>query len=295
MFYMPSLPIFGGIKKLTIISIILMLLFMPALFVSAQSDLSKEQESLLQLADELSKKYETISKSVSKDSSLLSSQEMERFERISMMLTRAKRLAEEGNIRQAREILNQVERGLMGIEGRTADAPEEHKTEKDKKKLFTDFNWEALGVILVPIGAFAAWIIARRKRRSISKYLTEIDDCFSHYKMKSKRCEAELYRLRDMISEELKKGSIDENAYSVLDKRIDEYLKELREHELNDKFGGMPNKLKNELNKLLEDGEISENDYEKFQGLISKSSGMEENEKEALDSLMKKWRDKDSK
>ena len=140
-----------------------------------------------------------------------------------------------------------------------------------------------------------AWIIARRKRKSISKYLTEIDDCFSQYKMKSKRCEAELYRLRDMISEELKKGSIDENAYTVLDKRIDEYLREVRESELNDKFGGMPNKLKSELNKLLEDGEISKSDYEKFQGLISKSSGMEEDEKEALDTLMKKWRDKDIK
>lgn len=48
------------------------------------------------------------------------------------------------------------------------------------------------------------------------------------------------------------------------------------------------------MNRLLKDGEISESDYEKFQGLISKSSGMEEEDKEQLDSLVKKWRDKDT-
>lgn len=120
----------------------------------------------------------------------------------------------------------------------------ELRIKKREGDLSNFISWEAAGVILAIIGAAVGWVVARKRRKSVSKYLTEIDDVFNQYKMKSKRCEAELYRLRDMISEELKKGNIDENAYTILDKRLDEYLREVRESELNEKFGGMPEKLK---------------------------------------------------
>lgn len=69
----------------------------------------------------------------------------------------------------------------------------------------------------------------RKKRKSISRYINEIDDTFESFKWKSKRCEAELYRLHDVIDDKLKEGKIDESAYSLLMTRIDKYMKEVQE------------------------------------------------------------------
>ena len=92
--------------------------------------------------------------------------------------------------------------------------------------------WEsvALGVsIFSGLAAITGFSLsARKKRRAISKYMEEIDKTFSEYKWKAKRCEAELYRLRDLLEERLKKGKIDESLFELLTKRIDNYLKEIQ-------------------------------------------------------------------
>jgi hypothetical protein len=62
----------------------------------------------------------------------------------------------------------------------------------------------------------------RRKRSNVKSLLDEIDDASSRYKNNARRCEAELYRYKDMVLEEYKSGKITEDAYNVLNKRIDE-------------------------------------------------------------------------
>jgi hypothetical protein len=128
-----------------------------------------------------------------------------------------------------------------------------------------------LGILALILAATGFTFAAKRKQRSIAKYINEIDNTYSEFKMKSKRCEAELYRLRDIIDEQLKSGKLDEGAYQLLMNRIEGYMVEIQKQIVNEKFGGLPENLKNELFNMMESGDISEKEYEKFQTLINKS------------------------
>lgn len=89
----------------------------------------------------------------------------------------------------------------------------------------------ALIVSLIGVGlAVTGFTFAgRKKKKSVSKFLNSIDDTFAAFKWKSKRCEAELYRLHDLVDEQLKKGKLDESSYELLHKRIERYLAEIKE------------------------------------------------------------------
>lgn len=61
------------------------------------------------------------------------------------------------------------------------------------------------------------------------KLMDEIDGVYSRFKMNARRCEAELHRLRDELLDEFKQDMINEENYNTLDKRIEDYLKEVKE------------------------------------------------------------------
>jgi hypothetical protein len=83
----------------------------------------------------------------------------------------------------------------------------------------------ALVVSVIIVGV--AWFKSRKKRDHVKELLDQIDDAFFHFKRNSRRCEAELYRLKDIILEDYKKGTINEANYTILDERIDDYIKKL--------------------------------------------------------------------
>jgi hypothetical protein len=105
--------------------------------------------------------------------------------------------------------------------------------ETPKPTSFPYIPWETIAVIISILSGLAAImgfsVSSHKKKRAISKYMEEIDATFSEFKWKSKRCEAELYRLRDLLEERLKKGKIDESLYELLTKRIDKYLHEIQD------------------------------------------------------------------
>lgn len=169
-----------------------------------------------------------------------------------------------------------------GRESETSDRP----PEKGKE----DINWEQMGVILLVVGVVGGWVITQRKNRLVKKLLNDIDNVYSTFKMKSRRCEAELYRLKDVALDEFKAGRINETTFQILDGRIDNYLKEIREQIVNEKFGGVPATLKKELHRMLEDGEVSEDDYETLEKLLMRSTGVTEEEKSQLRETFGRWK-----
>lgn len=90
-----------------------------------------------------------------------------------------------------------------------------------------------IGVTLAVTGFTFA---GAKKKKSVSRFINEIDDTFASFKWKSKRCEAELYRMQDLVEDKLKQGKIDEGAYHLLMNRIDKYLAEVKD------VDGIPNK-----------------------------------------------------
>lgn len=94
-------------------------------------------------------------------------------------------------------------------------------------------NEQLLGVITAIAIPTAGWLVKHmseeKKRRVVQRLLKDLDDIYARFKMNSRRCEAELYRLKDIAEEELTRGRISEASYKVLDAKINRYLSEIRE------------------------------------------------------------------
>jgi len=124
-----------------------------------------------------------------------------------------------------------------------ADAEEAKPKGGFIQNVFSEYLVQFLALVVSLVGVVLAVsgfsIAASKKKKHISKYMNEIDDAFNSFKWKSKRCEAELYRLHDIIEEKLKEGKLDESSYQLLSNRIEKYLKEVQD------VDGIPNHIKN--------------------------------------------------
>ena len=98
---------------------------------------------------------------------------------------------------------------------------------------FTSYSidWEFVGVILAVLGALAsaiiAWVKSRKKRDIVSRYIEQIDAAFTMPEAGPDEKREELKKIKRMISNKFSSGKIDESVYIILDKRIDDRLKEL--------------------------------------------------------------------
>jgi hypothetical protein len=170
--------------------------------------------------------------------------------------------------------------------------------QEETKKESTDKETSGLGVItaFIAIAGFIAGIIryyiVKKKKKSVSNYFSNIDDTYSNFKMKSRRCEAELYRLQDMIIEDFKNHKIDESSFALLEQRINNYLQEIRQQILADSFGGLPMSIKSEITKMFGDKTIDKGEYESFLNKL-KGSDLDESDKNKLKNLMQEWEQTD--
>jgi hypothetical protein len=95
---------------------------------------------------------------------------------------------------------------------------------------------EAIATLITIIGAglgaigwtARTWSTRRKEKVLFKKLMNDVDDIYSRFKMNAHRCETELHRLKGECFEEFKEGTIDEEKLDVLNKKIDEYMKEVR-------------------------------------------------------------------
>jgi hypothetical protein len=100
----------------------------------------------------------------------------------------------------------------------------------------TDVISAILGLLgtVVTIGLVGGtWVRSRKRRDIVKAYLAEINDVYSRLRTNPKKCEEELYTLRNTILEGLTEGKMTEDNYEILDKRIDKYVNELAEKQGN--------------------------------------------------------------
>jgi len=146
------------------------------------------------------------------------------------------------------DIGNEYEVRVTGI----FDAPRQTVTASSMEKIsgpstppesdttsVTGITWsiELITAIVTICGAavgVSAWMVrtqrtSRRRKILFKKLVDEVDEVYSRFRMNARRCEAELYKLRDQALDGLQQGVVDENSYNVLENRIDDYLKEIGE------------------------------------------------------------------
>lgn len=152
---------------------------------------------------------------------------------------------------------------------------------------------DVIGVTIAVISSICggvAWLAARMRKRELRKLLEELIKIYSKFKMNSRRCEVELYRLRDVALEKLKAGKINESSYAVIKERIDEYLHEIRSRIIDERLGGFPSKLRDELHAMIKKGEISKKEYETLEKLIDRTTELKESDKLQLRKVLEKWK-----
>ncbi len=95
-----------------------------------------------------------------------------------------------------------------------------------------------LGTVITVSLVGGTWFRSRKRRDIVKQFLAEIDDIYLRLKRDPKKCEEELYTLRNTILEGLTGGKITEDNYDVLDKRIDKYVNELAEKQEDKRRSG---------------------------------------------------------
>jgi len=68
-----------------------------------------------------------------------------------------------------------------------------------------------------------------REKKLFTEFMQNIDDIYFSFKVNTRKCEAELYRIKDQVFTEFKQGVINAKNYNILEERIEEYIKEIRE------------------------------------------------------------------
>jgi hypothetical protein len=86
-----------------------------------------------------------------------------------------------------------------------------------------------LGTLVTVSLVGGTWFRSRKRRNFVKAFLAEADEVYSRFKTDSKKCEEELYALRNTLLEGLTDGKITEDNYNIVDKRIDKYVAELSE------------------------------------------------------------------
>ena len=153
-------------------------------------------------------------------------------------------------------------------------------------------DWNFVGgmaAIIALAAAAVGWWLSRRQRGMTSQYMREIDKTFNSYKDNSSKCESELYNIKEKIDKDFAHGKVNENAYTILDARLDKYLSEIRKGIVSSEFK-LSTADKKELNDMLEDGVITQEEYSKFSKM--KLGELSSADKQKLKHLMGKWKSK---
>ena len=96
------------------------------------------------------------------------------------------------------------------------------------------FGLETTDLLTIAGGGAAAvgaplmgWMFKTRKRRFVSGYLTKIDSTYNEYFMNREECRKRLVHMKDEIVQLLKKGKIDEPHFTIIDSKLERYMKDL--------------------------------------------------------------------
>ncbi|UCE37751.1 MAG: Ig-like domain-containing protein [Thermoplasmata archaeon] len=107
-------------------------------------------------------------------------------------------------------------------------------TEKRPEEAAKPF-WETWEPIITGVTVLASIIVfligflaVRKKRGKLKQYMERIEDTFDEYKEDPKTCKEELILLREDIKKDVHRGKIEENHFLILDKKIDDFLLEIK-------------------------------------------------------------------
>jgi hypothetical protein len=92
--------------------------------------------------------------------------------------------------------------------------------------------WEPIVTVLTIIGTAAVALVGvlslRKKRSLLSRYIGKLDTIYKKNKWDPDQCSKKLNALKESLKLKVSQGKVEEYHFIILDKRIDEYLEEVK-------------------------------------------------------------------
>jgi hypothetical protein len=165
----------------------------------------------------------------------------------------------------------------------------------DPSKCTFDLLASVFAVLVTVLGGtigVARWARNSRIRSTVGKrtfqeYLERMDDVYTQYEMNSRQCEAELYKLRSKVLDDFKQGVVDERKFNVLDKRIDEYVLEIRAELVHTR---LREGLEEDFQRMKDEGNLGDGGFDALVQMIESAPGLAEEDRKELGELVAGWR-----
>ncbi len=84
------------------------------------------------------------------------------------------------------------------------------------------------GVAGATVGGAVGWLFKTRKRRFVSNYLARMSSTYDEFYDNKEECRKRLTQMKKESLQLFKEGKIDENHLTMMDAKLEEYLKGLR-------------------------------------------------------------------
>jgi hypothetical protein len=152
--------------------------------------------------------------------------------------------------------------------------------------------WEPLTVAVAAIISIAGWLMLRRQKANVRRYLDEIDRKVDELQNDLDRLDTELGKLRKEITNYYRKGKLDENQFLLIEKKLDDSLRTIREKDIAMSLDKTSPELSAAIKTALADGRIKAGEIEQ---VLNQADDLTPEQRKQLKNLMTKWANKDVK
>jgi hypothetical protein len=171
---------------------------------------------------------------------------------------------------------------------------------ESQRELVAGYTWDQWSVFIQIIVIIATAIIGfigfrrlRKKRGVLQEYMASIEGPMKGWKEDPEQSEIDLIEVVNKVENDYDNGLIEDLHYFLLDRQIKENLKEMRQWKIDSSFDYLPSSVAHEVDKILEDGKITDNEYITFAEMIEHTEGMTAEQKTDIKGQMKIWRNMD--
>jgi len=143
---------------------------------------------------------------------------------------------------------------------------------------------------LAILASMIGWLLLRKRRAKVRGYLQDLDQIVESLGSNVQELETQIDRMKEGVSEDYRKGKIDEQQYQLVERKIEDARRIARQNEAEEVLGNLPSTIHSALQDALEDGQVDE---EEVKHLLTESADLEANQKHELEGMLDRWREED--
>jgi len=153
---------------------------------------------------------------------------------------------------------------------------------------------EQWGELTLAIAAIAVstigWFLLRRGRAKVRGYLQNLSQLVSELGNNVEELDRQIDRMKSDVEQDYHKGRIDEQQYQLVEQKLEDARRAVREQEIQERFGDVSSSLSASLQVALSDGRI---DAAEVQQLLSQSDSLADEQRGELEQMLQRWRTED--